>query len=279
MRISVIISTYNQPAWLEKSIRGFAAQTHHDFELVIADDGSTDETRQLIDRLRRETGLAIRHVWHEDHGFRKCTILNRATIAAEAEYLVFTDGDCIPRRDFLEQHARFAEPGHFLSGGIVRLPMALSHLISKDDILTGHAHNLAWLRAHGLGWSSKHYKLIGSPLMAAFLDRVTTTKATWNGGNASTWKESILRVNGFDERMEYGYEDRELGDRLMNVGLRGKRLRYRAALVHLDHGREYVREAAQALNKSIRRETCRKQAVWTAHGIVKKSQLQLNRAA
>ncbi len=162
MRISVIISTYNQPAWLEKSIWGFAAQTHRDFELVIADDGSTEETRKLIDRLQGETSLSIRHVWHEDRGFRKCTILNRATIAAEAEYLVFTDGDCIPRRDYLAQHARFAEPGYYLSGGIVRLPMALSRLISNDDIVAGRAHDLAWLRAQGLSWSLKHYKLIGS---------------------------------------------------------------------------------------------------------------------
>ncbi len=266
MRISVIISTYNQPAWLEKSIWGFAAQTHRDFELVIADDGSTDETRQLIERLRSETSVTIRHVWHEDHGFRKCTILNRATIAAEAEYLVFTDGDCIPRRDYLAQHARFAEPGYFLSGGIVRLPMPLSRLISNDDIVAGQAHDLSWLRTHGLNWSLKHYKLVSSPRIAALLDSITTTKATWNGGNASTWKESVLRVNGFDERMEYGYEDRELGDRLMNLGLRGKRLRYRAALVHLDHGRDYVRQEALAVNKSIRRETrraaCRLDTVW-----------------
>jgi hypothetical protein len=205
--------------------------------------------------------------------------LNRATIAAEAEYLVFTDGDCIPRRDFLAQHARLAEPGYFLSGGIVRLPMPLSRLISNDVIVTGRAHNLTWLYAHGLRWSLKHFKLIGNPQIAAFLDGITTTKGTWNGGNSSTWKESILRINGFDERMEYGYEDRELGDRLINLGLRSRRLRYRAALVHLDHGREYVREQALAVNKTIRRETRRTRAVWTPYGIVKESRSGLNRAA
>ena len=279
MLISVILSTYNQPAWLEKSIRGFAAQTHRDFELVIADDGSGVETRKTIDRLRAETGLNIRHLWHEDRGFRKCTIMNRAIVEAQADYLVFTDGDCIPRRDFLSQHLRQAQPGYFLSGGIVRLPAELSRKISQDDIASGCAHNWGWLRSNGLPWNRKNFKLTNSPWLGHFLDHCTTTKATWNGGNASTWKEAILRINGFDERMEYGYEDRELGVRLINLGLRSKSVRYRARCVHLDHGRDYVRQEAFARNKKIYRETRRTRTVWTAYGIVKQSQPQLTRAA
>jgi glycosyltransferase involved in cell wall biosynthesis len=279
MRISVILSTYNQPAWLEKSIWGFATQTHPDFELVIADDGSRDDTRHTIDRLRIETGLTIRHVWHEDVGFRKCTILNRAITEARYEYLVFTDGDCIPRRDFLSQHARFARPGYLLSGGIVRLPLQLSRLISQDDIASGRAHNTSWLRSHGMPWSRKLLKLTVNTRLGAFLDHITTTKATWNGGNASTWKEQILRVNGFDERMEYGYEDRELGERLVNLGVRSKSIRYRSSLIHLDHGRDYIRQEAMALNQKIRRETRRTHATWTAHGIAKCAAPEIARAA
>jgi glycosyltransferase involved in cell wall biosynthesis len=279
MHISVILSTYNQPVWLEKTIWAFSAQSHRDFELVIADDGSHDETRKTIDRLRAETGLTIRHVWHEDRGFRKCTILNRAVVEAQADYLVFSDGDCVPRHDFLSQHARFAEPGYLLSGGIVRLPMELSRLVSRDDIASGRAHKVAWLRSHGLPWSPKNVKLANNPRLATFLDHATTTKATWNGGNASTWKEAILRINGFDERMEYGYEDREFGERLINLGFRSKSLRYRAACVHLDHGRDYVRPEAFARNKKIYRETRRTRAVWTPFGILKQSQPHLTRAA
>ena len=279
MRISVILSTYNQPAWLEKSIRGFAVQTHRDFELVIADDGSRDETRETIDRLRAETGLSVRHLWHEDLGFRKCTILNRAIVEVQADYLVFTDGDCIPRRDFLSQHASLAEPGYLLSGGIVRLPAELSRKISQDDITSGRAHDWGWLRSQGLTWNRKNFKLTNSPRLGYLLDRFTTTKATWNGGNASTWKDAILRINGFDERMEYGYEDRELGVRLIHLGLRGRSVRYRARCVHLDHGRDYVRKEAFARNKKIYRETRRTRTVWTAQGIVKQSQSQFMRAA
>ena len=134
MRLSVIISTYNSPDWLEKVLWGYSAQSHRNFELLVADDGSTDETRRSIDTLRGQTGMTIRHIWHEDRGFRKCTILNRAIESAAADYLVFSDGDCIPRCDFLQTHARQARLGCFLSGGLFRLPIDVSRRINKDDI-------------------------------------------------------------------------------------------------------------------------------------------------
>jgi len=121
MRISVIFTTYNSPRWLEKVIWGYQYQQFQDFEIIIADDGSTADTKQVIDRLRVETGLDLRHVWHEDKGFRKCRILNKAIAQAKNEYVVFTDGDCIPRNDFLAEHASHAEQGYFLSGSYFKL--------------------------------------------------------------------------------------------------------------------------------------------------------------
>jgi glycosyltransferase involved in cell wall biosynthesis len=279
MRLSVVLSTYNQPEWLEKVIWGYAAQSHRDFELVIADDGSTDDTRDCIDHLREETGLSIRHVWHEDCGFRKCTILNRAIVESTADYLVFSDGDCIPRRDFLATHIRHARAGLFLSGGYFKLPLELSKTILRDDILSGFATDANWLRSQGLRWNLKTFKLSAGPRFAWLLDRTTTTKATWNGHNSSGWKADIVRVNGFDERMEWGGEDREMGERLMNAGIRGKRIRYRAVCVHLDHPRGYVRQEALVRNRQIRDETERSRAVWTDYGITKRRSSEMQRAA
>jgi glycosyltransferase involved in cell wall biosynthesis len=279
MRVSVILSTYNQPEWLEKVIWGYAAQSHRNFELVIADDGSKEITKQTIDRLHFPTKLNIRHVWHEDLGFRKCTILNRAILESTADYLVFSDGDCIPRWDFLATHVRHARPGYFLSGGYFKLPLDISHAISIDDIVTHRVADPRWLRAKGLPVSRKLLKLAAGPYLAPFLDLITTTGATWNGHNSSGWKADIVRVNGFDERMEWGAEDREMGERMMNTGIRGKRIRFRAVCVHLDHARGYVRAEALQLNQQIRLETRRSRAVWTAHGIVKSPNAALRHAA
>lgn len=253
--ISVIITTYNHPEWLEKVLWGFAGQTYRDFEIVIADDGSGPETAELIERTRTETGLVLRHIWHEDQGFRKCEILNKAILAADGDYLLFTDGDCIPRRDFLQLHHDLAEPGRFLSGGYIKLPMSTSKAITIADVVEGRATDYRWLRENGAPASRRLARLALSPARAALLDRITPTRPTWNGHNASAWRSDIIAANGFDERMGYGGLDRELGERLENAGIRGKQIRHRAIVVHLDHGRGYRDQAILRRNHQIRRET------------------------
>ena len=104
MKLSVIITTYNSPEWLQKVLWGYQAQTFRDFEMIIADDGSKSETKDLIDKMRAEVSYPMQHIWHPDEGFRKCTILNKGIVAAKADYLVISDGDCIPRKDFLQVH-------------------------------------------------------------------------------------------------------------------------------------------------------------------------------
>lgn len=267
MRLSVVMTTYNSPAWLEKVLWGYSVQNHRDFDIVIGDDGSTEDTRRLIDRMRGETGLTIRHVWQEDRGFRKCRILNKALRTVDAPYVVFTDGDCIPRSDFLSVHAGEAVRGRYLSGGYHKLPMSTSLEIGRDDILTGRCFDLRWLKAHGLKASYKNSKLTATPAMARIFNRLTPTRCTFKGANASAWLDDILRVNGFDERMSWGGLDREFGVRLENAGVRPKHVRYNAIVVHLDHKREYKSLEQMRSNKQLRLENQRKGVIRTEYGI------------
>ncbi len=273
MFVSVVLSTYESPAWLTKVIWGYAVQTHRQFELVIADDGSSESTAVCIEKLRQATQLQLHHVWQPKQGFGKCRILNRAIMAANAEYLVFSDGDCIPRGDFLAQHVQLAERDRFLSGGVVRLPHKLSQRISVDDIFSGRATSMAWLAAHGWRPSRKLFLLLGHGRRGALFDRLTPTRPTFNGHNASAWKNDLLYVNGFDERMGYGGLDRELGERLINAGVRPKQIRHRAICVHLDHPRDYVDAAVVSRNREIRNETRRDRRQWTFDGIEQKADI------
>lgn len=279
MRVSVILSTYNAPEWLEKVVWGYAVQSHRDFELLVADDGSTHETALLLHRLRGQTGLNLHHLWHEHRGFRKCTILNKAIEAARGDYLIFSDGDCIPRGDFVARHVELARPRCLLSGGYVRLPMAVSKRITVEDVFEGRATDPEWLFAHGLQDPKWRLRLASGRIVPRILDTLTTTRATLNGCNASTWKSDVVRVNGFDERMGYGGLDRELGERLVNAGMRPIQARYRAVCVHLDHARGYVSEEAWRANRELRGQTRRNRAVWTPHGIRKAPPAPQRRAA
>ncbi|MGS2742904.1 glycosyltransferase family 2 protein [Halomonas sp. LS-001] len=267
MKLSVILSTYNSPQWLEKVLWGYSVQSYKDFEIIIADDGSGVETRQLIDRLRDKTGLSIQHVWQEDNGFQKCRILNSAVMASTSDYLVFSDGDCIPRRDFLNVHATQALPGHYLSGGYHKLPMTSSQAITREDIISGRCFDLKWLKSQGLASSYKNVKLTANHWQARLFNSLTPTRCCFKGSNGSAWKKDVLRVNGFDETMAYGGEDREFGVRLVNAGIKPKHVRYNAIVIHLDHARGYVDPDIVAANKQHRLEVEKTGITQTAHGI------------
>jgi len=266
---SIIISTYNAPKWLEKVLFGYNNQTYRRFEIVIADDGSTEETKALIERLEQEVFFPITHVWHEDNGFQKSQILNKAITKCTTPYIIMSDGDCIPRKDFVEQHVKYREKGYFLSGGYFMLPLKISEQITKDDIYSEKCFDVKWLKTNGLPSTFKTNKLTAGNVKSKILNKITPTNASWNGHNASGWKDDILDVNGFDERMQYGGQDRELGERLRNSGIESKQIRYKAVVLHLDHPRGYKNQESIDKNLAIRKQTKELKKKWTDFGIEK----------
>ncbi len=268
-KISIIVSTYNSEEWLKKVLWGFNCQIFKNFEVVIADDGSGPKTKELLDTMSKEVFYKIVHIWQEDDGFQKSRILNKAVKACSAEYIIMTDGDCIPREDFVEVHYINKEKGYFISGGYYMLPMNISKMITKEDIQEQNCFKIQWLKEKGVPKTFKNNKLTASGLISKFLNTFTPTNASWNGHNSSGWKKDILNVNGFDERMQYGGQDRELGERLFNFGLKSKQLRYSAVCVHLDHKRGYKTPESIAKNMAIRKETRNQKQVWSHYGITK----------
>lgn len=269
--ISIIISTYNSPEWLQKVLWGFEVQTNKNFEVIIADDGSKEDTRLMIEDMKQHVSYTIKHVWHEDNGFQKTKILNEALKVCETPYVIMTDGDCIPLPNFVEIHDTLKAPHRFLSGGYHKLSMDVSKKISKDDILSLRCFDVQWLMKNGMKSSFKNNKITAKGWKSSLLNAITPTTPSWNGHNSSGWLKDILAVNGFDERMEYGGEDRELGERLENFGIKGKQIRYSTTCLHLDHARGYVNEKALAINKEIREQTARTKSIWTQYGIKKDS--------
>ena len=267
--ISVIITTYNQPEWLQKTLIGFKYQIVDAFEVVIADDGSDERTKAVIEEFRQTSPFEIQHIWHPDTGFNKCGILNKAIMAAKYDYLLFTDGDCIPRRDFVAVHLREAERGRFLSGGYFKLNTAVSNMIGEREISLQQPFSPSWLRSAGQEFTYKMLKFVNVRFLEWLFNTITVTKPTWNGHNVSGFKDDIIAVNGYNEDMQYGGLDRELGERLENYGIRGKQIRYSAVCVHLDHPRPYRNKKTLSQNKAIRGRVKAEKIVWAERGIVK----------
>lgn len=267
--ISVVISTYNSVEWLEKTLWSYEHQIFREFEIIIADDGSDDETKDFIANYKGISSKQIVHVWHKDDGFQKSSILNKALLACNTDYVVMSDGDCIARDDFLQIHYERREKGYFLSGGYYKLPLDLSQLITKEDIASQRCFDLEWLKENGLPASYKNQKLVSGFVTAGVMEALTPTNASWNGHNSSGWLADLKAVNGFDERMQYGGQDRELGERLFNYGIKSKQIRYSAICLHLDHARGYKNQESIDKNKAIRKSTRSEKKTYTPYGIVK----------
>jgi len=267
MKISVIVSTYNSERWLEKVITGFNQQTFLDFELIIADDGSDEKTKNTIECIKPQLKMPLQHIWHEDDGFQKTKILNKAILASKTDYLIFTDGDCIPRKDFVETHVKFRQKNYFLSGGYFKLSLETSKKVSELDIVNQNCFRSKWLTKNGTPWTLKFLKLLQSPVLSQVLNFITPTNPSWNGHNASGWKADLMAVNGFNNEMKYGGEDRELGERLFNLGVKSKQIRYSAVCVHLEHARGYVSDEIWQKNNLIRANTQKNKTIITPTGI------------
>lgn len=269
MKLSVIITTYNSEEWLEKVLVGYSIQTENDFEIVIADDGSKQATKEVIASFKEKFKYPIQHIWQPDNGFQKCKILNKAILKANSNYLLFTDGDCIPRINFVAQHLKNREEGYFLSGGYFKLPLSISKLISAQNIINQDSFSIRWLTKHGLPYSFKLTKLTKNRLFARFMNWITTTKKTFNGHNTSCYKKDIIAVNGFNEDMKYGGLDRELGERLFNFGILSKQIRYSAICLHLEHERGYFSQEEWNKNLALRAYNSKHNVITIKNGIEK----------
>ena len=236
MRISVIITTYNRPDALTAVLEGYLAQTDRKFELIIADDGSKEETKEVVLTYGNRAAFPVEHVWQEDRGFRAAAIRNRALVATEADYIIFSDGDCIPLPDFVSRHRLLAEKGWFVVGNRILLNEAFTNRILSGDIAVHTWDVRQWLGARMRGHTNRWLPLLSlsllSPLRKARPHR-------WEGAmtcNLSVWREDLLFVNGFDETYSgWGLEDSDLVIRLIQSGLGRKSARFAAPVLHLWH--------------------------------------------
>lgn len=264
MHTAVIITTYNRPDALAAVLEGYLAQNDIDFDLVVADDGSTGDTRRVVEALRSRAPMKLVHVWQEDRGFRAAAARNRAVAATDADYIVFTDGDCVPSRGFVHAHKRLAEPNCFLAGNRILLSEAFTR-----EVLTRKlpVHTWGWPQ-WGVAWArGKVNRLL--PLLALPDGQFRRRQPQrWEGVktcNLSLWREDFVRVNGLDESYEgWGLEDSDLVIRLLHAGVRHKSARFAAPVFHLWH-RENPRDNL-ARNRERLEQVLRSDQVRAAHG-------------
>lgn len=225
--ISLIVATYNWPRALELVLESVQRQRVPPLEVVIADDGSRDETRALIDRLRPSMPVPVVHIWHEDTGFRLAAIRNKAIAAARGEYVVQIDGDIVLHPQFIRAHASFARRGSWAQGS-----RALIERPTAERMLAGEPVRLWPFTPH----LKSRQNAVYAPFLTGFAKGPSDGMKRIRGAHMAFWRDDLLRVNGYDEAIEgWGREDSELATRLINAGVQRRNLKFSAVCYHLWH--------------------------------------------
>jgi glycosyltransferase involved in cell wall biosynthesis len=210
-------------------------QDDKNFEIIIADDGSTANTRDCVTRLAAGAPVPVKHVWQPDDGFRAAMARNRGTLAATGDYIIFLDGDCVPQRDFIARHRALARPGFLVSGSRILLSQALTERALRENIDLAGLGVAERLRLRLAGDMNK---VLQTMLRWPDLGRVRR-KFSWRrikSCNLGVWKSDLLSVNGFDESFTgWGHEDSDLVIRLFHAGVMRKDGAMATEVLHLWH--------------------------------------------
>jgi glycosyltransferase involved in cell wall biosynthesis len=233
--ISVVVTTYNREDALDAVLRSLAGQSDENFEVIVADDGSRPATAQLTEAWKGRFGRRLAHVWHEDRGFRAAEIRNRAILAARGDYVVFLDGDCIVRPDFVATHRRLAEPGWFVTGNRILLSSELTARVLRDKLTPETWGFAAFIAQRLRGGINRLAALLRLPLGP--LRRLR--QRAWRGArsaNLAVWRSDLTRVDGFDAGYSgWGKEDSDIIVRLLRAGVKRKDGVFATGVLHLWH--------------------------------------------
>ena len=256
---SLIITTYNWPEALELVLLSVKNQEKMPSEVIIADDGSRTETKQLIETFQKDFPVPLVHIWHEDIGFTKSVILNKAVASAKGEYIIQADGDCILHPYFINDHLKYAEKNAYLFGSRVSIQKQYLNSLFNDKQV--------FFTAFSKG-INKRTRALYSPLLAKLYKKSNVFSSKFRGCNTSYFKSDFIRVNGYDENFTgWGREDSELALRFHNIGLKARRLRYCGIVFHIFHIEKS--KSRLEINNEIQNNTIKNRLTWCKNGIDK----------
>lgn len=265
MTVDLIITTYNRPDALECVLKSVINQTILPSQVIIADDGSTNETTALIERYQIDFPTTLIHSWQEDKGFRAAESRNLALSKVQSDYVIIVDGDLILEKHFVEDHLNFAEKGYFLQGGRI--------LMTEDktaDVLKSPTEKLS-VNIFDSSLESRWEKRLTafrSDILGKLFAKELKNRTKIRSCNMSFYYEDIKKINGFNnEIVGWGREDSEFAERLFNLGIKGKLIKFIALGYHLYHREES--RASLPQNDLILNDTITNKRTYCTDGLLK----------
>ena len=259
MKTALIITTYNNPKVLALSLVTALQQTVPPFEIIVADDGSSAETAELIEQVREQSNIPIYHCWQKNEGFRAARCRNMAIARSSADYCILIDGDIMLDERFIEDHLRFSARGYFAQGSRVILSEDATNVILQSQTTQ-------------VGFFDHSVGNRKNCIRSNFLSNIFSVKNCKLGGiktcNFAFWKRDALAVNGFNEDfVGWGQEDTEFAARLLHSGVCRQNIRFNALAFHLYH--PIAARDSLSQNDALLLETQEKKKEWCENGLDK----------
>ncbi len=248
MEVSLIVTTYNRPDALRLVLLSALDQTRAPDEIIVADDGSSSETKSVVNEFQYSCAIPVHHSWQEDLGFRAAMSRNKAIARAVNPYLIVIDGDMILHPKFIQDHLEYARRGSFVQGARAKLSAQGTSSVLADGRFRFKVFDRALKsRRYGLWSPLLRIFFSGEPRVSQF-DMIQTC-------NMAFFRNDCIAVNGFNEDfIGWGREDTEYGVRMINSGVRRRNLKFAAIAYHLHHegeSRASLKENDQILQATI----------------------------
>lgn len=266
MKTALLISTYNWPEALELILLSLIDQVLKPDEVLIADDGSINKTKLLIEEFQRKTSIPIRHIRHADKGFRRSRILNLAIAKSTADYIIQIDGDCIMHKRFIKDHVALREANTYLFGSRVNIQESL-----LPELFSKKITKFCFFRK-GINKRTRNLRI---PFLAIKYKKHEKISSKLRGCNLSFWKKDFIAVNGYNEDFEgWGREDSELIVRMTNNKVLGKRIRYAGIVYHIWH--KVADQSRFKTNDSLQEKSRIEKSVWCENGVSQHLEYKMN---
>lgn len=230
--ISVFITTSNSTEWLMKVIWGYNTQTYRNFELILLDNTKFNLDIERIESIKKEVFFSIKIQTNEEN-LTKSHLLNKAILNCNTDYILLSEGNCIPRHDFIEQHIKFRQEGRFLMGGTFQLNNEVSNKITKENIYLGQCFEVFWLKNNGMKAFYFNYKVATYGIKSSILNFLNYNKKSWDGISISAWKNDILKPNIFENEISDENFDLKLNKQFIKNGLKPKQIFYHSVCLKL----------------------------------------------
>lgn len=227
MKIALLIATYNWEEALYMVLQMVEKQTVLPNEILIADDGSTQQTAEVINYWKKRMLIPIKHHWHNDKGFRKTIIMNKAIASSNADYIIQIDGDILIEKNFIKDHIKASRKGFFIKGSRALISEERTKNILKTKVFT---------TSNEVKYVKNKINATRIPLIAPIFRKDKFKSDNVKGCNFAFWRKDFIAVNGYNNNMDgWGHEDIELAARLTNLGIKQRQLKMVAICFHLHH--------------------------------------------